>query len=191
MAVNPELETATAVKANVEEIKMQKDNELMLGYANTEDLFSSVFGLKLFIINIFGALAASTTTFITDYIWDDATAIYMLLGLILADAVSGIIKSIKNKKFSSARLPRILVIAVVYTALLAIAWNVSKYSPFYSWLPPFLYGGFVTTLLVSIFENLNSIGLLPKSIYDHFIKKMKHLQVFLFGEAFYKNKKKK
>jgi phage-related holin len=191
MSVNPEFTTITDVKDKVEKDKMQKDNELMLGYSNTDDLLSSLFGLKLFIINIFGAMAAAITTFITSYIWDDATAIYMMLVLIIADATTGIIKSIKNKTFSSSRLPRVLVIMVVYTSLLAISWNVAKQSPFYAWLPPFLYGGFITTLLVSIFENLNQLGLLPKKIFNYFHGKMSHLQAFLFGDKFSDKKKKK
>lgn len=191
MAVSPKLMVATAVKDKAENTKMQKDNELMLGYSNVGDLFNSVFGLKLFIINIVGALAAATTTFITKYVWDDATAIYMMLALIIADALTGVLKAIRNKTFSSSRLPRILVIMVIYTSLLGLSWNVAKLSPFYAWLPPFLYGGFITTLLVSIFENLNQLGLIPKGVYGYFHGKMEHLQAFLFGERFLGKKKNK
>lgn len=185
------IETLTiAIKDSIKEVKMQnKDNHLMIGFANLHDLATSAFGLKssviTFMISLFGAL----TAFITTYIYDDAKAVYTLLALIGLDAFTGIIKSIKNKTFSSARLPRILVIIIVYMSLLGIGWSLSKISSFYLWIPSALYFGFVTTLMISIVENLNQLGLISDGIFNAIKGKINLLQKFIFGKN-YKNTKK-
>lgn len=178
------------VKINQKNINMQKDNHLMLGYANWHELTDSLLGLKQTVFNFFIAFLAIMTTFINDYVWDNAAAIYFMLFLISVDAVTGISKSIKNKTFSSSRLPRILVIMLTYTTLLAISWNIAKFSPFYFWLPGALYGGFVATLLVSVFENLHNLKLIPDRIYNLVSRKLTSLQDLILGSKNKKSKKK-
>ena len=190
MTFNQEIVAVVVRKDNIEKPIMQKDNNLMLGYENSHDLLSSIFGLKLAAVNGIVAIIATMTTFITNYIWDDAKAVYMLLLLIAVDAITGIFKAIKAKAFSSAKLPRILVIMVVYTTLLAVAWNISKISPFYAFLPAVLYGGFMSTLLVSIFENLHQLKWVPDNIYNLVKTKLELLQQFVFGKNFNKKGKK-
>ena len=194
MALNQEtvhrISTIVEHKDTIENPIMQKDNDLMLGYSNSHDLLSSIFGFKLAAINFIVAISAVLTTFITDYIWDDAKAIYILLLLIGVDAATGIFKAIKAKIFSSAKLPRILVIMVVYTTMLGVAWNISKISPFYAFLPAVLYGGFVSTLMVSIFENLHQLKFIPDNVYNVVKTKLELLQAFMFGKNFNKKGKK-
>ncbi len=165
---------------------MQKDNKLMLGYENFMDLVSSAFGTSHLALNITGGFIAAMTTFITQYIWDDSRAIYTLLGIITLDACTGIMRAIKHKTFSSGRLPRILVIMVLYTGLLSIGWNLAKISPFYGWIPSLLYGGFVTTLIISIIENLHQIQAIPDNIYNYIKTKIDLFQAFAFGSSFNK-----
>ncbi len=163
---------------------MSKNNQLMLGYESFTDLTISAFGLKQPIISIIGVIIATLTTFITKYVYDDARAVYTLVAIILLDAITGITRSIKQGKFSSARLPRVLTIILLYTGLLSIGWNLSKTSALYSWIPAMLYGGFVTTLIVSIFENAHEIGLIPDNIYFYLKTKINLLQQFVFGASF-------
>lgn len=165
---------------------MQKDNFLMLGYENINDMISSAFGTKQLAVSIMGGLIAMSSTFITDYVWDDARAIYTLIAIILIDAFTGITRAVKQKTFSSARLPRILVIIIIYTGLLSIGWNLSHISQLYSWIPSILYGGFVTTLLISIFENCYGIGIIPENLYLLVKTKINLLQTFVFGSNFNK-----
>ena len=177
-----------AAKDTKKSIYLQKNNHLMLGFISWGELFDKIVGIKQSVFNFFVAMAAIITSFINNYVWDDAKAIYFMLFLISFDAATGIYKSLKNKTFSSSRLPRILVIMVVYTTLLAIAWNISKFSPFYYWLPGALYGGFIATLMVSIFENLHALKIVPDKIYDLVKSKLDALQTFILGS---KNKNKK
>lgn len=170
---------------------LQKNNHLMLGFFSWDELLSKITGTKQMLFNFFASLMAMTTTFINNYVWDDAKAIYFLLCLIIFDALTGISKAIKNKMFSSSRLPRILVIMVIYTALLAMSWNVSKFSPFYFWLPGMLYGGFVATLIVSIFENLHELKIVPDRIYNVISSKLDALQNLILGKVKDIKKKKK
>jgi len=182
--------SAELVKINQKNINMQKDNHLMLGYANLHELTSSLLGFKQTVFNFLIASLAIMTTFINNYIWDNAAAIYFMLFLISVDACTGIAKSVKNNTFSSSRLPRILVIMITYTTLLAISWNIAKFSPFYYWLPGALYGGFIATLVVSIFENLHHLKLIPSRVYDLVHSKLTSLQDLILGNKKKSNKKK-
>lgn len=168
---------------------IQKNNHLMLGFISWHELFEKIIGVKQSVFNFSIATIAVITTFINNYVWDDAKAIYFMLFLIIFDAITGISKSLKFKMFSSSRLPRILVIMVIYTSLLAISWNISKYSPFYYWLPGALYGGFIAILVVSIFENLHALNLIPDRLYDSVKGKLDALQNLILGAQ--KDKKKK
>jgi len=188
MALNQEVITVkiSDIAVNKNEIQksiMQKDNDLMLGYANHHDLLSTIFGLKIMGLNAIASAFAVITTFITSYIWDDAKAIYLLLALISIDATTGILKAIKSKTFSSARLPRILVIMIAYTTMLGIAWNISKVSPFYNFLPAILYGGFVSTLIVSVFENLHELNIISDKMHNIIIEKLDLIHDFIFGKT--------
>jgi phage-related holin len=178
------------VKDNINNSYIQKNNHLMLGFISWHELFDKIIGIKQSVFNFFLAMAAVTTTFINNYVWDDAKAIYFMLFLIAIDACTGVLKAVKNKSFSSSRLPRILVIMVVYTALLAISWNISKFSPFYYWLPGALYGGFIATLIVSVFENLHELNIIPDRIYNLVKTKLDALQTLILGVGKIKRKKK-
>lgn len=176
-------------KFNDKNLDMQKDNHLIFGYANWHEYMQTTLGLKQAAFNGCASFVAVMTTFISNYIWSDANAVYFMLFLILFDAATGILKAIKNRTFSSARLPRILVIMITYTTLLAVASNVAKFSSFYSWLPGILYGGFIATLIVSIFENLHVLKIVPDNIHTAVSKKLDALQSLILGDKKKKNKK--
>jgi phage-related holin len=144
-----------------------QENKLILGFDSFKDLFDSILGLKNPIINFFMATIAACSTFITDYIWDDAPAVYFLLFLITIDAFTGVWKSYVYKTFRSSKLPRILVVSTIYVLMLAISWHAAKHSSLFVWLPGMVYGGLIGTQIVSIYENFSELGFLPKGLlYD-------------------------
>tara|TARA_Y100000389_G_scaffold203517_1_gene252147 strand:+ start:3333 stop:3812 length:480 start_codon:yes stop_codon:yes gene_type:complete len=144
-----------------------KENKLILGFESSQELLSSILGLKNSLVNFILALCTAATSFITQYIWDDASAVYFLLFLIVVDAGTGVWKSIINRTFSSSKLPRVLVISIIYVLMLAISWNAAKHSELFVWLPGMVYGGLIGTPLVSIYENFAELGYVPKGLlYD-------------------------
>lgn len=167
---------------------MTKDNNLMLGYESFADLFRSAFGIQNISANFLMSSIGALITFITSYIYDDAQAIFVLVGMIAFDSLTGIMKAIKNKTFSSAKLPRILVILVIYTGLLSLGWNLAKVNDLYSWIPGTLYFGFISTLTISIIENLHQLGIISDSMYKYFQRKLGLLQEFFFGKSDNKSK---
>ncbi len=158
-----------------------KDNNLMLGYQSIKELCFTAFGLKNAAANIIASFFGGLTTFITAYIYNDAHAIYVLIGFIFLDSLTGILKAIKNKKFSSSKLPRILVIMIIYVSLLSLGWNLSKINDLFSWVPGTLYFGFITTLCVSIIENLHELGIISDAHHGYIKKKLALVQEFFFG----------
>lgn len=184
------LETANRIPENKfkeNTLKMQKDNHLMLGFANFGDFLQSLLGLKNTLLNfIFGFLAV-LPTFISSYIYDDYKAVYFMYTLVIIDASTGILRAFKNKTFSSSRLPRIFVITLCYTVMLAMSWNAAKFSSMFLYLPGFIYGGLIATLLISVFENFMLLGLINKQIYFSIKNKL----LGFFKEEEKKNSKKK
>ena len=155
---------------------MQKNNHLILGFDSLSDFFNTLLGLKNYMINTTVTCIAVLTTFITSYIWDSSSAVYFMLFLVGIDAITGIAKAIKKKIFSSSRLPRILVIMLSYCIMLAISWNAARYSFMFKPLPPIVYGGLISTLIISIFENFAILGIIEKELF--FSIKNKVTEVF-------------
>lgn len=145
---------------------------MILGYNNFSDLIYTTLGLKTFTLNVVVAFLASLSTFITDYVYDDARAIYVMLALLIFDFATGIWYAIKSNTFTSTRLPRILVNAVVYTLLLGISWNIAEVYPLFGFLPGLIYGGLIATMLVSLLENLTKLNLIPDSILKRLLEKL-------------------
>jgi hypothetical protein len=161
---------------------MLKDNNLMCGYESFKDLFKSAFGTEHLHANMIMASLGAVITFITSYIYDDPQAIFVLIGMIAFDSITGIMKAFKNGTFSSAKLPRILVIMLVYTGLLSLGWNLAKFDELFSWVPGTLYFGFITTLVISIIENLHQLNIISDNMYKFMKKKMALVQEFFFGK---------
>ncbi len=152
---------------------MIQENNKILGFDNFDDFFQTLLGLKNAFFNFLLVLATTTTTFITDYIWDDAKAVYFLVFIITLDALTGIWKAAYYKTFKSAKLPRIFVITIIYVLMLSVSWNSANFSPLFIWLPGAVYGGLLGTQLVSIYENLSELGYLPQGIFYDIIEKIK------------------
>lgn len=133
-----------------------------LGFSSVKDFSYSFVGAKSWSLNTILAIGGSITTFITNYVWDDATAVYVLWILMAADWITGISKSIKNKRFVSYKLWRMPIYYVATTVVLGLAWWISKmYAVFYP-IPAVAMCGFYSVYFVSLLENLGELGFLPK-----------------------------
>lgn len=151
-----------------------KENKLILGFQNLKELLDTVLGLKHGLLNFLLAIITASTSFITKYIWDDASAVYFMLFLIIVDASTGVWKSIRFRSFSSSKLPRVLVVSIIYVLMLGISWNAAKHSVLFIWLPGMVYGGLIGTPLVSIYENFAELGYVPKGLLYDIKEKIKN-----------------
>ena len=156
-------------------MERNKLNTLFVGFDSISDFVSTMVGWKNANINVVIAMLAGVSTFITDYIWDDASAVFFMVFLIMVDFITGVIKSIysKPKTFSSARLPRAFVILLSYCLLLCIGWNAAHYSILFIWLPGVIWGGLISTLILSIIENLIQLKIIDKTVFSAIIGKLK------------------
>lgn len=152
---------------------MIQENDKILGFSSFSEFFQCLFGLKNIFVNFLFTLTTTTTSLITNYVWDDAKAVYFLVFVIALDAFTGVLKAIHYKTFSSARLPRIFVIATIYVLMLSLSWNSANFSSLFIWLPGAVYGGLLGTQLVSIYENLSELGYLPKGLFYDIIERIK------------------
>lgn len=144
---------------------MKKEAEAgFIGFAHPIDFLSSLVGTKTWVINAGIAIAASLTSFVTNYIWDDPKAVFTLWSLMATDWATGIAKSIVNKRFVSFKVWRMPLYFIATSYLLHISWNMAKGNMLFSLLPGLVIGGFYSVYFVSLLENLGEIGLLPKAL---------------------------
>lgn len=135
-----------------------------IGFTSPLDFFYSLVGAKNWTVNCCAAFIAGLTSFITNYIWDDPTAVYTLWSLMFADWISGIAKGVINKRFVSFKIWRMPLYFVATSYILHISWYMAKSNGIYYYLPAVVIGGFYSVYFVSLLENLGDINLLPKSL---------------------------
>ena len=135
-----------------------------IGFSSPLDFFQSLVGIKTWFINGTAACIAGLTSFITNYIWDDPTAVFTLWSLMLADWATGIIKGCINKRFVSFKVWRMPLYFVATSYILHISWYMAKSNSIYVYLPGLVIGGFYSVYFISLLENLGNINMLPKSL---------------------------
>jgi hypothetical protein len=133
------------------------------GFDGLNDFVQHLLGLRTWVANFVIALVAVTTTFITNYVWDDSSAIYTLWGLMMLDWTIGVYNATVSKTFSSRRFPRMIVYLFLTSCMIAISWWLSKSSALFYFLPALIYGGFCSVYFISLVENFAVLGVLPKS----------------------------
>lgn len=134
------------------------------GFENVYDFITSLFGAKSLTINTAGALIATTSSFITDYMWDTYQAVYVLWALMLCDWITGLTYAIKSKTYWSRKNFRMPIYFVATSTLLSLSWWLAKSNIFFYPLPSVVYGGFCAVYLSSLVENAGKLGWLPKKM---------------------------
>lgn len=137
-------------------MKDAKSN-LIFGYNSVYDFLDSNFGLQNtlphFILSTFFGILGQ----IFNYQYNNELCI-IILGIGLAiTSILGIIKSIKNKLFTSDRFPRILIRMLLYTILLGISWEISNVSEYFNWIPGVFFGGFLSISIIGSIKNFSRI----------------------------------
>jgi len=142
-----------------------------LGFDSVNDFIGSLLRLKYWSFNTSVVILGSLTSFITGYVWDTAPAVYTLWSLMAADWLTGILKSMKKKEFSSYRLFRMPLYFAAVSFLLSISWWIEKGSSLFFFLPSIVIAGFYSVYFTSLLENLGELGLLPKTLVSLLRKK--------------------
>lgn len=137
-----------------------------LGFESFADFGESFFGVKNWIVNLMVGAIGGLTSFILNYMFDDAEAVKTLWMLMAIDWLTGIIKGMVNKKFSSYKLWRMPLYFVATSFVLSISWWMAKGNILFLPLPGIVMGGFYAVYFTSMLENLGEIGLLPKPIVE-------------------------
>lgn len=135
-----------------------------VGFIDGNDFFSTLLGTASSKIVGLMALIGGVISGLSGYVYSDKTAVYTLAFLLLSDAITGVANAFYHKTFTSARLPRVLGVAVSYFLLLAVSTQAARFNEALTFLPGSLYLGFTTVILVSLIENLGEMGLLPKGL---------------------------
>lgn len=138
------------------------EQKSFFGFTSVQDFGVSLFGLKTPIVNFGIGLVYSLSAFIAGWVYNEPSAIYTLWVLMLADWITGIIKSCKNKTFTSSRLFRMPLYFLATTFVISISWNIANNHILFTLVPSFILGGFYSVYLVSLIENLGELNLLPK-----------------------------
>jgi len=142
-------------------IDSQKD---FLGFTDMNDFLTSLFSPKTFLVQLGGVGIASITTFLTDYVWNSAEAIYLLWILMLVDWFTGLTYAIKSKTYWSRKNFRMPIYFICTSFLIGVSWWLSKFSIAFTYLPAIVYGGFCAVYLSSWVENMGKLEWIPEPI---------------------------
>jgi hypothetical protein len=156
--------------------KRKTSNRTLFGFGSFHDFGSTIIGSKYLEFVLLSATLGGVTSFIENFVYPNSRAVYTLIGLILMDAFTGIYRAVKEKTFSSERLPRILLVLLSYLGLLSLSFNLAKDQTSFSWVPQFLLFGLSTTLFISIIENLSALNLIPKNLVSKIVDNLKRKQ---------------
>lgn len=148
----------------------------LFGFDTLKDFSISCFGIDHPKICLAFSFIAATIAGVSDYLFQDKTTVYTIIGLYLFDFLTGVIYAMKSKTLMSSRLPRVLLNMILMLGLLAIAWKMGSTHPLYALLPAAVVGGIYAILLVSILENLGKLKVLPKK-FASFLKNKFGLKV--------------
>lgn len=157
-------------------------NNTFFGFVSVADFIYTFTGFKYKAFIAISSIIGAISSFITGYIYKSAEAVYFLLFLLFCDLITACYRAWKTNTFTSKRLPRVLILMLSYCLALALAWNASIYVPLLSWLPGFLYAGFVSVLFVSNLENLVYSKLLPGKILSEIKDKINIKNLFKKNE---------
>lgn len=141
-------------------------NKDFFGFHSMSDFLTSIFGMKSPIANTIGALIATASSFITDYMWDSYQAVYVLWALMSLDWITGLTYAIKSKTYWSRKNFRMPIYFIATSVFLSLSWWLAKSNVFFFPLPSLVYGGFCAVYLTSLLENAGKMGWLPKPLAD-------------------------
>jgi len=141
------------------------------GFDNLADSTNSLFGgIGTQKALLFCSFCGTMATFIEDWVGIESTVYVALLGIFLVEFCTGVSASIlvKKEKFSSYKLGRIVVKIFVYTMLLVL-FNAFKEHlgginvlsidfNFFEWIYYIVLNLLILQLIVSVFENLETLG---------------------------------
>lgn len=148
------------------------ESQNFFGFTSITDFIESFLRLKHWSFNATVAIFGVLTSFITGYMWENASDVYFLYFLMLGDWVTGVSKSIIKKEFESYRLFRMPLYFAAVSVVLSCAWWMNRGSYLFFFLPGLTLTGFYAVYFTSLLENLGELGLLPKSLVSILRKKL-------------------
>lgn len=134
----------------------------LYGFSSIKDYFWSVFGIKYIKVNIFLVpfiLILNSFIGFFDAQLHSLVTLYMLM---FFDGFTGTLKAIRAKEFSSRKFLRIWIMLFTNSLLLYLSWMMGESNWFFQHLPHLLFGGFFSTYIISLMENLGELNLLPR-----------------------------
>jgi peptidoglycan/LPS O-acetylase OafA/YrhL len=159
-----------------------KNHNTILGFDSIGDFLISVSGWKSKLVVGYISVIGALTSMITNYIYEDAKAVYLLAFMMLCDLMTAIYRAYKTKTFTSKRFPRVLLIMVAYVMLLSIGWHMAHQSVLFSWLPGALYTGMISTIFISIVENLVQSKIIKAEFAKQLLDRLKLKDIFKKNE---------
>ncbi len=130
---------------------------------------------------VLNSVLLALLSFVTGYLYHDASTVVLIVCLMLADLVTGIYASMVKKAdaegvplslrgavtaIQSRKLLRSFIAIVFHLMLLSSSWHISRHEPFLGFLPGLLVGAICTTQFVSVVENLYKAKVVKAALLD-------------------------
>lgn len=142
-----------------------------------QGIAASILSLKLkakvWVTAVFGGLTIGAISgFVMNWIYDPAISYAALIGLIIADHVTGMYLAYINNRFETRKATRIFWTLTAHTALLMFAFNIAKGASVLFWLDEAIFIPLCLVNMLSLIKNLSLLGLIKKEFSRWFYKKI-------------------
>jgi len=136
----------------------------LYGFNGFGDFIVTALGLKTIKLSFLGMVGAIIIQYFTNFFCESIETLLILYFLMGIDLITGSLKAVKAKKFTSRRFSRIWILVVFNSLLIFISWMLSNNNFLFTYIPAIVSGGLYTTYFISFVENAGELGYLPKSI---------------------------
>lgn len=157
-------------------------DELRLYYDNT----IGTFALKGPLLQVPAAIGVGTIASALDYMFHDAEAIVVMLGLFVADWITALVAHSKQRTLRSAKVSIVALRMCMALLLMSVAWWFGQNNPAVNGLLAFagmsisgiFYFIITSQLILSIAENMALIGVLPLDFVNLLKEKLSWKRIF-------------
>jgi hypothetical protein len=155
--------------------RMRKDSDMYFGFSTFQEVAETALGFKnksMQLAQLFILFIGTLSLFVDAYIFHPYQQYYTIVGLLIADNISGILVGVFVKKegFLTTKAQRFILLFIGYSAAMIGAFYMAQVAYFYSVIPHVIFYYLSSVLFLSCIKNISMLGWLPKGI-NLFLKK--------------------
>ncbi len=148
-----------------------------LGFETLSELLVTVLGIKsltLVVLQVSAASLVAGSEFLADYIYKPPSAVFIIVGLILADTLLGLLVAYNaGHKVDLRKMTRMVPIMLSHLAVMSVSYHISLAEPVaFAWLPSAVFGFFAMRNFLSAVQNMIRLGWMRGEVLEYLNRRL-------------------